>query len=131
MDWLHRTFETAEANGAMGVVLMLQADMWDGTTAALNAYPLLVAAIGYEALAFAKPVLLLVGDSHVYTVDNPYDPSSPLHAIHPGTPNVPNITRVIVQGSTTAPNEFEYLRLTIDPRSPALFSWDRVPLEIP
>jgi hypothetical protein len=37
----------------------------------------------------------------------------------------------IVQGSTTAPNEFEYLRLTIDPRWPQLFSWDRVPLEIP
>jgi hypothetical protein len=28
--------------------------------------PLLVAAIGYEALAFRKPVLLLVGDSHVH-----------------------------------------------------------------
>jgi len=131
LDWLHRTFETAEANGAMGVVLMLQGDMWDGTTAALNAYPPLVAAIGNEALAFGKPVLLLVGDSHVYTVDNPYDPNSPLHGIHPGTPSVSNITRVIVQGSTTAPNEFEYLRLTIDPRSPELFSWGRVPLEIP
>ncbi|MCI0540930.1 MAG: metallophosphoesterase [Verrucomicrobiales bacterium] len=131
MDWLHKTFEMAAANGAMGVVLMLQADMWDGTTAELNAYPPLVAAIGHEALAFGGPVLLLVGDSHTYTVDNPYDPASPLHAIHPGTPDVPNITRVIVQGSTTAPNEFEYLRLTIDPRSPDLFSWDRVPFEIP
>jgi hypothetical protein len=125
------TFQTAQDRAAQGVVLFIQADMWDGTTAALNAFPPLVTAIGTHALAFRKPVLLIVGDSHQYTVDNPYDPSSPLHGIHPGTPTVPNISRIIVQGSTDAPDEFEYLRLTIDPRSPSLLSWDRVVLEIP
>jgi hypothetical protein len=131
LDWLAMTFQTATQNGALGVVLFLQADMWDGTTAQLDAYPALVIAIGNAALSFGKPVLLIVGDSHKYTVDNPYDPSSPLHGIHPGTPSVPNITRIIVQGSTTAPNEFEYVRLTVNPRSAHLFSWERVSLEIP
>jgi len=131
LDWLQMTFDIAAENGAKGVVIFLQADMWDGTTAALNAYPPLVAAIGNGALGFGKPVLMIVGDSHKYVVDNPYHPASPLHNLHPGTPTVPNITRVIVQGSTTAPDEFEYLRLTVNPRSSTLFSWERVPLKIP
>lgn len=130
-DWLATAFSIADANHAEGVVIFLQADMWDGTTAALNAYPPLVADIGNRSLAFGKPVLLMVGDSHKYVVDNPYDVASPLHGIHPGTPVVPNLTRIIVQGSTTAPNEFEYIRLTVDPRSSELFSWERVPLPIP
>jgi hypothetical protein len=68
---------------------------------------------------------MLVGDSHVYKVDNPYDGSAAFQAIHPGfTPTVPNITRAVVEGSTTVPNRFEYLRLTVDPRAAQLFSWE-------
>jgi hypothetical protein len=38
---------------------------------------------------------------------------------------VPNLTRITVQGSTNAPAE--WLRLTIDPRTPQMFSWENVP----
>lgn len=41
-------------------------------------------------------------------------------------PHAPNVTRIIVEGSTTVPDRFEYLRLTIDPRSDEVFSWDRL-----
>ena len=47
--------------------------MWDGTHAELDAFDPIVDAIGNEAIAFDKPVLMLVGDSHDFVVDNPYD----------------------------------------------------------
>jgi len=125
--WLDKAFARATKHRARGVVLMLQADMWDGTHAQLDAYDPLVQAIGDAATAFGKPVLLLVGDSHVYKTDNPYDGSAAFQSMHPGfTPTVPNITRVVVEGSTTVPNRFEYLRLTVDPGAAQLFRWERV-----
>jgi hypothetical protein len=44
MAWLSKTFDTAEANDANGVALILQADMWDsfGTAATLNGFDALV-----------------------------------------------------------------------------------------
>ena len=125
--WLEKAFAVADTQQAQGVVLMLQADMWDGTHAQLEAYDPLVQAIGNAANAFGKPVLLLVGDSHVFKTDNPYDGSAAFQAVHPGfTPTAPNLTRVVVEGSTTVPNRFEYLRLTVDPRASQLFSWERL-----
>src|SRR6266481_180404 len=50
-------------------------------------------------------------------------PSSPTGLIH-GTPAVANLTRITVQGSTNKPRE--WLRLTIDPHSPDVFSWRNV-----
>ena len=52
--------------------------------------------------------------------------------VHPGRhphlqgrqpPRAPNFTRIVVHGETLP---FEYLRLTIDPRSERLFTWARV-----
>jgi hypothetical protein len=69
-------------------------------------------------------VLLLNGDSHVYGADRPLaDPASATGQIH-GAPAVPNLTRITVQGSTNTPAE--WLRLTIDPHSPNVFSWQNV-----
>jgi hypothetical protein len=73
---------------------------------------------------FGRPVLLLNGDTHLYRTDQPLaDPTSTTGVIH-HTQAVPNLTRVVVQGSTNSPGE--WLRLTIDPRSPKVFSWDNV-----
>jgi hypothetical protein len=131
MVWLNKAFALAEKRHAAGVVLMLQADMWDNTFgnnhATLNAFDPLVEAIGDASKAFGKPVLMLVGDSHVYTEDHPYDGSARFTTLHPGyTPIAPNVTRIIVEGSTTVPNRFEYLRLKVDPKAAQPFSWERV-----
>jgi len=127
LAWLAKTFQVANDNGAKGVVLMFQADMWDGTHAQLDAFDPFVKAIGDAAADFGKPVLMLVGDSHQFTVDHPYDGSASFQAKHPGfTPLAPNVTRVIVEGSTTVPNRFEYVRLTVNPKSAQLFSWERI-----
>ena len=125
--WLDKAFALAAANGAAGVVLLFQADMWDATSA-LSGFDGVVRQIGMRAQDFGKPVLLLEGDSHSFRVDQPYTTSSPLYGLHPATPVAPNVTRIVVEGS--AAGRTEYLRLTIDPKASAgsLFTWERVPL---
>ncbi len=127
--WLNRAFALANAEDAAGVVLFMQADMWD-PTAALSGFDAIVTQIGTRAAAFGKPVLILEGDSHRFKVDNPFSASpsnAPAHALHPSTPVAENVTRMVVEGSD---GRTEYVRLTIDPKSKdgSLFSWERVPL---
>ena len=56
--WLEQAFATSDEQRALGVVLLPQADMWDGTHAQLDAYDQLVQAIGDAANAFGTPVLM-------------------------------------------------------------------------
>jgi hypothetical protein len=125
--WLDKTFATATRTKAAGVVLLIQADMWD-VTSSLDGYDQLVQQLGTLAQRFGRPVLLINGDSHIFRVDYPYSASSPLHSVHASTPIADNVTRIVVEGS--AAGRTEYLRLSIDPRKKAgsLFAWERVPL---
>jgi hypothetical protein len=108
-QWIDSTFDAAEAAGLPGVVLAMQADTWNPTPA--SAQQAIVDRIAARTAAFDGKVLLIQGDTHTYLVDDPL--------------NLPNFTRVVVHGETLP---FEYLRLTIDPRDPALFSLERVPV---
>lgn len=127
--WLARAFAMAEADNAAGLVIGLQADMWDLSALepggdGLGAYTPFVQQLASLTLEFGRPVLLINGDSHLFEADRPLaDPASPTGIVH-GTPAVPNLTRITVQGSTNLPHE--WLRLTIDPRNPDLFSWQNV-----
>jgi hypothetical protein len=117
LAWIDRAFDVAEENDALGVVLGMQADMWDGVPA--NGFDAIVQRIATRAAAFDGPVLLLEGDSHRFKVDHPLAAGSPLHGV---TTAAPNLTRIVVEGETAS----EWLRLTIDPRSPGVFSFERV-----
>ena len=75
-----------------------------------------------RVLQFGLPVLLLEGDSHDFRVDNPLAAGDPDHGV---TTPVPNLTRIVVQGGADH-FPLEYLRLTIDTRHPAPFSWKRI-----
>lgn len=108
LAWIDRAFEDAARHHAAGVALLMQADTFEGENETLEGLAPIVTRIGERAAAFGKPVLLLQGDSHRFTVDHPY-------------PGVPNLTRVIVEGEQAS----EWLRLTVDPRSGAVFSWER------
>lgn len=89
----------------------------------LNAYTPLVKKLADLCVRFGRPVLLINGDSHVFETDHPLaDPSSATGLIH-GTEAVPNLTRITVEGSTAAD---EWLKLTVDPHSPDVFSWERI-----
>ena len=128
--WLNKAFALANTEDAAGVVLFMQADMWD-PTAKLDGFDALVTQIGTLAAAFGKPVLILEGDSHRFKVDNPFSASPEhalAHALHPSTPVAENVTRMVVEGSD---GRTEYVRLTIDPKptTGSIFSWERVPLQ--
>jgi CO dehydrogenase/acetyl-CoA synthase delta subunit len=85
-----------------------------------------VAKLAELSLSFGRPVLLLNGDTHLYHYDQPMaDPNSVTGKIY-NTPAVPNLTRIVVQGSLPSVGPSEWLRLTIDPRSAKVFSWDNV-----
>jgi len=124
--WMFEAFVTAFRQNAKAVVLMVQADMWDTAEPDLSGYDTLVRPMAALAQAFGRPVLLLEGDSHVFRVDDPLTPADPLYPLHPVAGlNAPNFTRIVIEGST---NPTEYLRLTVDPNAPRVFTWQRVPV---
>ncbi len=131
--WINEAFDQAEESRAAGVVIGLQADMWDppATVAALGGFTPIVQALASRTAAFGKPVLLLAGDSHQLKIDRPLANSGPdaftaFNAIYGTTAPVPNLTRIVVQGSTSLPSS--WVRLTIDPRSADLFELEIVPV---
>ena len=116
IDWLEQTFALARGRDAAGVVIIMQADTWTG--AAGSGFDSTVQKLADLARAFAKPVLVVQGDTHVYKTDMPLAAGDPIHGV---TQPVPNLTRLVVQGETAS----EWLRLHVDPAAPALFTWER------
>jgi len=116
-DWLHQTFDAATRAGAAAVVVAMQADPGFDVAPASRAamgvdgFDRLLAAFVVEAKAFAKPVVILHGDSHRQRFDHPLvDPVT-------GEP-VPNVARVETFGS---PN-VGWVKLTFDPADPTFVS---------
>jgi hypothetical protein len=126
LKWIDRIFAAAHEDGAAGVVVGMQADMWD--VEATAGYDVIVKRLAQRAHAFHKSVLLLEGDSHVFRVDHPLTPGDPLYGKYDVPVDAPNLTRVVVQGSTSCPHA--YLRLHVDPSSEAVFSGENVPLPL-
>jgi hypothetical protein len=130
LDWLDHIFAAAESNKAKAIVIGIQADMWDP---ALNADPAqsdhftpIVQALAAKSLRWERPVLLMNGDSHVFEVDHPLnDPDTAQNQVYGVGEPVPNLARVTVNGSTTPCHQ--WLKMTIDPKSDAIFSWQQEP----
>lgn len=106
LDWIDTTFATARYTQAAGVLILMQAEPTD--TAGFAA---IRERIVTESRNLGKPVLLVHGDEHIYEVE-------------PGYAGVPNLTRLETFGETAT----QWLRLTVDPRTPSVFSWQ--PLSI-
>lgn len=127
--WLGAAFDRAEEEGAKAVLIGIQANMRDPEALlpggdGLSNYTIFVHELAQRSLHFGRPVLLINGDSHVFGVYQPLaNPTSAAGVIH-NTPVVSNLTRITVQGSTSAPAE--WLRLSVDPHSPQVFSWENV-----
>jgi Calcineurin-like phosphoesterase len=101
LDWIDTTFATARLTGAAGVLLLMQAEPTD-----TPGFATIRARIADLSRQYGKPVLLVHGDEHVYEVE-------------PGYAGVPNLTRLETFGDTAT----EWLRVTADPRTPEVFSW--------
>jgi len=115
LDWIDRTFDLAAADHAKGVAVFMQADTFAGST---DGFVELITRLADRARVFAKPVLLVQGDTHVYVLDVPFQTGNVAYGI---TDAVPNLTRVVVQGETAS----EWLRLDVDPNGTNLFALTR------
>ena len=76
LDWLDAAFAQAQQDGVEGVVIQLQADMWDLDSKAvthLANYEPIIRSIADHTQTFGKAVLLFNGDSHRYRSDNPLE----------------------------------------------------------
>ncbi len=127
--WLARAFAQATRDGTAAVLIGLQADMWDPAQFApggdgLSGNDAFVQQLASLTVAYGKPVLLINGDSHLFESDHPLaDPTSSTGIMHPVSFPVPNLTRITVDGST---NFHDWVKLVVDPTTPAVFSWTRV-----
>ncbi len=89
MAWIAAAFTRAREANAPAVVIGIQADMFWRERCGRgygSGYDDTVAAIGAGARAFAKPVLLINGDSHFFLDDRPI-------------PTAPNLRRMMVPGA--------------------------------
>jgi len=131
--WLERAFAQAETDGAVAVLVALQANMWDPAALSsspkdgLSAYKPIVQKLAELSLHFQRTVLLINGDTHIFQDDHPLanlDSNTPIGFINTNVYDIQqpvlNFRRITVQGSTNRPGE--WVRLTIDPRSPEIFS---------
>ena len=102
LAWIDAAFERAEAEDAAGVALLMQAEPLESPGFAVERDRILT-----QARALGRPVLLIHGDEHVYEVEREYA-------------GVPNLTRLETFGDTAT----EWLSVTVDPRTPEVFSWE-------
>jgi hypothetical protein len=117
LAWMKLSFALADKLKTKGVVLFMQADTWPGGQD--DGFTEILQLLAELALEYGKPVLVVQGDTHVYKTDQPLLNGDVVHGI---TTPVPNLTRLVVQGETTG----EWLKLHIDPRTPEVFSWQRM-----
>lgn len=103
LAWIDAAFDEAEATDAAGVLLLLQAEPLAGDPGFAAERELVLR----RAAAFDGPVLLAHGDEHRYEVEPAYG-------------GVENLTRLETFGDTAT----EWLRLTVDPRTDEVFSWE-------
>ncbi|MDQ1498765.1 MAG: hypothetical protein QOI86_2105 [Actinomycetota bacterium] len=98
--WLDTTFDRAAAVKASAVMVIWQDDPTDGTSSAL------VARLKRRATAFARPVVLVHGDTHQYKLDRPWK-------------DAPNLTRLETFAGFTP----QWVLATVDPSTPTVFSF--------
>jgi hypothetical protein len=103
LDWIDNAFDTAQRTNAPGVLLMMQAEPTQ--TAGFTE---IRERIVERSRAYGKPVLLVHGDEHVQETE-------------PNYAGVPNLTRLETFGDTAS----QWLRVTVKPKTPEVFSWQQ------
>lgn len=136
LQWLKESFAIAAQKQAAGVMLFVQANMWDFIPAAgLTGFEDFIVALEAETKAYGKPVVLVNGDSHYFRIDKPLPSSLPSQVkdtsfpfIMPwesSKPRLHNFTRVETFGN---PNS-HWVKATIDKHSPSVFSFEEQMVE--
>ncbi len=126
---MRSAFDHAKADHDRAVVLMQQADMFDGTVADpqpadYSAFRPLVQALIDEANSFDGPVYLFNGDSHEFHQDHPLAQDSPWLSFYDVQGSADNLTRVTVDGAGKAEND--WVKVTVHPTGHRALTVERV-----
>ncbi len=122
-DWLTDSFATATGANAGAVVVAIQADMFgpgwnasgDESWAGHSGFATFGRVLIEQAAAFAKPVLLVYGDSHVFQQSRPFPKAAPnLMAVE--VPGAADMHALQITADTAMPGAFAVSLL----RNPAL-----------
>ena len=126
--WINKGFEKAKADGSVGVIVVVQANMdWEGyarDAAAPNnentaAFAAVKQALLTNTIKFGKPVLLQNGDEHWYQVDMPMNETAGKLIEKDKGSLVENFTRVQTFGSGAN----HWVELIVDPHSKNLWTF--------
>lgn len=115
--WVRETFAQAASLNATGVVLAFHASPdFDGPPddRGVVAYQPFLGALEEEVERFQKPVLVMHGDDHIYTIDRPL-------TNRPSGRPLDNLVRVQVPGSP----EVGWVRVTVQPGSKEPFAFEK------
>jgi Calcineurin-like phosphoesterase len=115
LAWLRDSFAKAGREGAKAVVVAMQADMFEfdfghfskDEHLAHSGFRNVAEALLREALAFARPVLLIYGDSHNFRVHTPF------------RRRAPGLLALEVFGA----DQMHAVEVTLDTNDPAVFSF--------
>jgi len=111
VDWIRESFAIARSEGAWAVVLAFQADPFL-TFGIGGGFRNTLEAISDGVELFGGPVLVLMGDGHVYTVDTPFHDRQGLIR--------ENLVRLVVPGAA----DIRAVRIRIDPQARQIFTFE-------
>jgi hypothetical protein len=136
LTWLREAFDVAKSTNAPGLMIMWQANPWTPTFGPTWRY--LADELKAQTLAFGKPVVLVHGDTHDVAPDGtfrldkggrPEKPDGVTERMSGAWTDVPNFTRVETYAggafSASKPDARpdKWIRVTVDPKSPQVFSF--------
>lgn len=112
---IRQQFADAQRRGGAAVVIVMQADMFDGylandSAAARAAFGGVLGAIAEGARSTGKPVYILNGDSHSFKDEHPLAAGSPWLEVY-GLAAAPNVRQITVEG---AANSHEFTLVTVN-----------------
>jgi hypothetical protein len=120
LAWLDSSFAAAKKAGSKGVMISIQADMWDPTADSLAHYADTKTALARLAIDFGKPIALVNGDSHSFEMDKPLTDAATTNAAGLAGANViETFTRVTTFGEA----QNHWVSATVDARDPNVFTF--------
>lgn len=112
LAWLEEIFETAQGNGDAGVMLFIQANIFEEDTEDPSGFADFKEALEQEVTSYDGPVVLVHGDTHYFRIDQPMKSSTTDRRIE-------NFTRVETFGDPYT----HWVRTTVDTRDAEVFSF--------
>jgi len=121
LAWIRQAFRAARQAGSRGIMISMQADMWD-PAAVQTHFADTKAELVRQTTHFAGQVVLVNGDSHSFEMDKPLTDYATTNAAGGAGGNViQNFTRVTTFGEA----QYHWVSATIDPADPMVFRFDQ------